>query len=133
MLFVAERRYFILYCQENDPDNCFEYCADNDKIGTLLFHSLEEPLRLGVFILTSIVLPIFCNLISNFFNTNKNDRKIEINIIVQNISTNESLEVDFKGPKEYFQEKVIKTLEIYAKDGKIKESEQVGTKIDIVS
>jgi hypothetical protein len=131
--FHSQTRDFYLYCKKESPNNYFDFCIEKNNYKELTLNSSE--LYIGTFLIKDIVLPIFINLISAYIHdklTNKDD-KVIINIITNNEKTNKNQEIAFRGTKKDFEEKFIKTLKTYSKEGKIIMQEQKGTKIDVLS
>jgi hypothetical protein len=131
--FHSATRDFYLYCRQENPGNYFDFCTEKKFYKEISLNANE--LFLGGFIIINIALPIFINLISSFIYkklTEKND-KVNVDIIVQNEKSKESHEIIFRGTREDFEEKVVKTLLTYTKDGKIRMSEQVGENINVLS
>ena len=130
--FYIAVRDFYLYCKKESSENYFDFCTEKNQYKDIALHANE--LFLGTFIIKDIVLPFFLNLLSGFI-SNKladKDNKITINIIVQNTITNESTKYSFSGTNNDFNEKVIKTLSTYNKNGKINKIEQSGETIDVL-
>jgi len=131
--FYSASRDFYWFCKKENPDDCLDFCVEKSNFKELSLNCNE--IYLGTFIILQVALPIFCNLISNFIydKLNEKDDKIAINIIINNNITQQSHEISFKGTKTEFDEKVIKTLHTYSKNGAIILHEQKGTKIDVLS
>lgn len=106
----------------------FKFLSDNDSIRASISISDDEYKRiekhcdwieLGVFLVTSIALPIVINLFSNYLydklkNLNKKDDEVtaDVEIIVEETKTKKSKRITYKGPVNAIKD----TLEKASKD-----------------
>jgi hypothetical protein len=131
--FFGGTRQFYMFCQEFSTDQHIDFCIEKSQYLEIDLNSVE--LFLGTFLISSIAIPIFVNLISDFIKSklaDKND-KITINIIINNIYQNNSSEIYFKGTREDFENKVIKTLSTYDEGGNMQLSNNSGNIVDVLS
>jgi hypothetical protein len=131
--FFGGAREFYMYCQENAPNQSIDFCIEKSEYSEIDLNSIE--LFLGTFIISSIIIPVFVNLISDYINNQlkHDDDKITLNIIINNHIINNSIEINFRGTKGDFDNKVLKTLSTYDKDGQIQLTNKSGSKIDVLS
>jgi hypothetical protein len=130
--FYSATRDFYLYSKKENPNNHFDFCVEKDNYQEIALNSYE--LFLGTLIIKDVVLPFFVSLISNYvYDKLKSDDNICVNIIVTNDKTNKSQEISFRGTRDDFKEKVVKTLQTYSREGKFTMLDQKGIKIDVLS
>jgi hypothetical protein len=131
--FFGGARDFYMYCQENDPNHPVDFCIEKTEYKEIDLNSIE--LFLGTFLISSIILPVFVNLISNYLSSKltHHDDKITINIIINNATQNNSTQINFRGTKDSFNEKVLKALNVYNKEGKFEIANEVGSNVDVLS
>jgi len=130
--FYSASRDFYLFCKNENPENHFEFYTEKNEYKELLLNSSE--LYLGTLLINHILLPIASNLLLKFITEKltNNDDKVILKIIIENNETNSSEEIEFRGTKKDFKEKIIKTLNTYTKDGKTIVPGQNGTKINVL-
>jgi hypothetical protein len=131
--FFGGAREFYMFCKEYTTNHDMDFCIEKTQYSEIDLNSIE--LFLGTFLITSIVVPIFVNLISDFIRrklTHDSD-EITVNIIINNISQNNSTNIHFKGTRDEFENKVLRTLSIYNKNGQIQLPNTDGTTVDVLS
>jgi hypothetical protein len=131
--FLGGVREFYMYCQEKGLGQDIDFCIEKSQYLEIDLNSTE--LFLGTFIISTIIVPIFVNLISDFIKNKltQDDDKITINIIINNNIKNNSTAINFSGTKKDFECKVVKTLSTYNKDGHLLISNQTGSNLDVLS
>ena len=133
LFFFGGTREFYMFCQEHTTEQNMDFCIEKSEYLEIDLNSVE--LFLGTFLISSIVIPVFVNLISNFINSkliDKND-KLTINIIINNISQDNSTNIYFSGTKKDFEIKVLKTLATYNEKGQTQPPNISGSKVDVLS
>lgn len=132
--FPVKTEELFEYLKNNiDNPNDVEICINESDYKELALHS--EYLWLGSFIVISILIPIFVNLISAYLQkrliNNDPNTIIQINIIIDHGKDSEmkSKKFAFKKPLAEF-ENFKKDLITYSKDGEIEKSESIGNQID---
>jgi hypothetical protein len=131
--FYGATREFYMYCQEKEPGQTIDFCTEKAQYLEIDLNSVE--LFLGTFLISSIIVPVFVNLISEFIKNKltHNDDKITINIIINDNRQNNSIAINFRGTKEDFDHKVIRTLSTYSKDGHLVIPSQTGDNLNVLS
>jgi hypothetical protein len=131
--FFSGARDFYMYCKANAPDYAFDFCIEKTKYLEIDLNSIE--LFLGTFLISSVIIPIFVNLLSNYLSSKliHNDDKITINIIINNVSNNNSAEISFRGTRIEFDNKVLKPLSSYNKYGRKELTKELGGIVNVLS
>lgn len=119
-LFPVGTEELLTFLKENSNKGIItDICIDDDDYSELaLFDAL---IVIGAFIVTSVVAPIFVNLISEYIKkrwpSKSSSSQIKVELTVVN-RYGESLKISYEGPSEEYQRTLNPTLKAFSDKGK---------------